>query len=88
MEIIQDQTLSGTVVLVDGKFFIGCKFTGCRLLYCGGDFGWQNTQFQDCNMQFEGTAAKVVKFLQYFELLPGGPIQHPPTSTLSKNTVN
>ena len=88
METVEDQTISRAVVVVDGKFFIRCKIIECRIIYCGGDFGWRDTQFQDCQIQFDGVAGRVVKFLQNFGLLSGGAVQQPPNPPLNTSTVN
>jgi len=88
MDAIQGQTITGAVVVLDGKFFLQCVLTNCTIIYCGGDFGWRDTQFQNCQIQLQGTAAKVVEFLRYFGMLPGGAVQQPPNPALNTGPIN
>ena len=88
MDAIQYQTFRRATVVLDGKFFVRCQFLECTVIYCGGDFGWRDAQFQNCQIQLDGTADRVVKFLQFFGLIPGGAVQQPPNPALNTGPIN
>jgi hypothetical protein len=86
MQPVENVTERGTIVVIDGKLFNGCRYEGCTLIFAGGDFGWQNTIFANCPMQLEGAAARTLQFLKYFNIVPQqqqapDPMQQPPSST-------
>ena len=69
MKTIEDRKENATVVNIDDCFFVNCRFDACVLIYNGGDFGWQNTEFVKCRVHFQGSAARTVQFLRYFGII-------------------
>jgi hypothetical protein len=74
MQIIENKHDIRITIAVDDKHFVNCHFTDCTLIYAGGDFGWTDTRFDRCNLQFAGAAGKTLAFLQQFGIkeLPQG----------------
>ncbi|MBZ5497650.1 MAG: hypothetical protein LAP85_14705 [Acidobacteriia bacterium] len=56
---------------MDEKIFSNCHYKSCILIYGGGDFGWADCRFENCQLRFEGTAARTVAFLKHFNLITG-----------------
>ncbi len=84
MQAVQDETLSGALVVLDGKFFVNCKYTDCTLIFCGGDYGWVNSQFVNCRLNFDGPATRTLNLCKIFGIIKGEPTDHlaqPPTDT-------
>ena len=57
---------------------VNCKYKNCTVLYGGGDFGWTNTTFENCQVSLSGSAQKTANFLTFFGALKppskaGGP---------------
>lgn len=69
MQSIENDSKTGAVIHIDGKLFINCTFTKCQIIYSGGDFGWRNTTFNDCQVSLEGPASRTANFLRSFNLL-------------------
>ena len=44
----ENDTIMGSVFVVEEHIFINCKLKNCRLYYSGGAFEWQNTSFENC----------------------------------------
>lgn len=64
METIENTTFQGEAIMVDGKQFKSCLFEECTLVFAGGELPeFQNCQFENISMQFDGAAAKTLKFL-------------------------
>lgn len=70
MQRVENVSLSGVLVAIDDKFFLNCRFEQCTLIYTGSDFGWANTQFIGCTLQFDGAAKRTLEFLKYFNMVP------------------
>src|SRR5437899_2180087 len=71
---------SWTILIID------CTFTKCRLIYTGGDIGWHNTKFIDCQLVFNAHADRTITILKHFGLLPAeysktGPAKIPQSSS-------
>lgn len=66
MKKIENQAFGlGTVVQLDGKFFVGCHFNGCCLTYDGGSVEWRDCSFDKPTTLFLGAhASRVVKALR------------------------
>jgi hypothetical protein len=69
MQSVENQTVKAITVFMDNRFFINCKFTDCKLVFAGGDTGWENTHFTNCLIQFQGSAQRTVGFLQQFNMM-------------------
>jgi hypothetical protein len=64
---------NATVVL-DGHQFVECEFTGCRLVYRGGELpALQHCHFMACTWLLEDAALRAVQFLRgVYHSGPGG----------------
>jgi hypothetical protein len=83
MQLVQNETLNGALVVLDGKYFVNCKYTDCNVVFCGGDFAWVNTQFIRCRVSFDGPAARTFNLCKHFGMLKDSlePSAEPPTSS-------
>jgi hypothetical protein len=70
MTTIENVIETGTTVVLDGKFFIHCKYTGCNVIFLGGEYGWFDTEFKDCKVLFQGAAMRTVELLKRFNIMP------------------
>lgn len=51
-------------VTVDGRSFADCRFSGCRLVYAGGEPpAIRGCAFDDCRWEFADGAARTLAFL-------------------------
>ena len=56
---------SHETVRVDGEAFSECDFTGCRMVYAGGDVPeFSECRFQDCEWKFEQAASQTLGYLK------------------------
>jgi hypothetical protein len=67
---IEKQSFENVTVVLDGKYFNECKFSGCTLIYTGGDYGWVDTTFDLCNLRLQGLAERTTRFLYEMGRLP------------------
>lgn len=64
METFEKQTFDGDVISVDGKQFKTCRFVNVTFVYAGGQLPtFTNCQFSGVSLQFEGPAARTVRYL-------------------------
>jgi hypothetical protein len=78
MQTIENQVSSGKTITLDEKHFINCRFTDCKLVYSGGDYGWTDTTFENCQVTLAGAAQRTATLLGSFGALgPGGAPQRP-----------
>ena len=85
MTIVEDEHESGTTIAMDGKLFVNCTFTGCKLIYAGGDCEWRNTIFPNCQIELAGPALRTLNMLRSFQLVPkefSAPSPPPVSSTV------
>ena len=81
MQVMENWHPRGETVYMDGKRFLSCILTECKLVYGGGDVTWENTQFVNCQLIFDAAAQRTVAYLQNFGLMrppdnqPASPIQ-------------
>ena len=63
---VQDQVrFSHETVRVDGEAFSNCEFTGCRLVYAGGQVPeFSDCRFQDCEWKFDEAASHTLGYLR------------------------
>ncbi len=88
MQSIENDSKTGAIVHLDGKLFLNCVFTKCQVIYSGGDFGWRNTSFNDCQLNLEGPAQRTANLLQSFKLLNMDAFKKPtPPASPSTGTV-
>ena len=83
---VENVNENGTVVFMDGKFFINCRYTKCTLVFTGGDFGWIDSKFDQCNVRFEGPANRAIKFAQAFNIVSPEFVNTPKPSEKSGDT--
>jgi hypothetical protein len=69
MQVLENWTATGITVYMDDKRFIKCILTDCKLIYGGGDVMWENTQFVNCQLTFDGAAQRTIAYLQNFGLM-------------------
>jgi hypothetical protein len=77
MEPVYSKTKTNETIVFDEHYFVRCTFTNCTLVYCGGEFGWDQCQFQNCRISIQGAAGRVLAFLNIFGLMKS-PDQVPP----------
>jgi hypothetical protein len=84
MQVLENWTPKGITVYMDDKRFVKCVLTECKLIYGGGDVMWENTQFVNCQLTFDGAAQRTIAYLQNFGLMkkPDG-INAPPAQVNS-----
>jgi hypothetical protein len=70
MKIVENKEAAGETVVLDDCSFINCKFTGCTVIYDGGEFSWINTRFENCAILLRGPAERTQKFLTHFGWKP------------------
>jgi len=83
MEKIEKLEQNGGVIMLDGNYFVGCRFTNCKLLFAGGDCGWHETTFTNCQIEWNGPAARAINILLAF-----GYRFHKPSKSSSEDTSN
>lgn len=66
MTSIEHQTFEDATIFLDDKYFIGCSFERCTLIYTGGDFTFQDCKIGVNVLRFEGAAIRMAKFMFYF----------------------
>lgn len=66
---VRDIAASHKTIYLDGHFFIDCGFTGCTLVYSGGDWGRHNTIFMNCDIVLAGAALRSMEFLHLFNYI-------------------
>src|ERR1700753_4040338 len=69
MQVMENWHPTGVTVYMDDKRFLNCVLTECKLIYGGGDVTWENTQFVNCQLTFDGAAQRTVAYLQNFGLM-------------------
>jgi len=69
MEPVYNKTKSNETVVIDDHYFVRCTFNQCNIVYCGGEFGWDQCQFTNCRISIQGAASRVVAFMNLFGLL-------------------
>jgi len=69
MQVLENWTPRGITVFMDDKRFVRCVMTECKLIYSGGDVMWENTQFVNCQLTFDGPAQRTIAYLQNFGLM-------------------
>ena len=65
MTKFQDESFTGEVIDLDGRWFVNCKFVNCHLRYSGdAECRFENSQVADGNVwEFKGAALNTVKLL-------------------------
>jgi hypothetical protein len=87
MQVIENWTPNGITVYMDGKRYLNCVFTECKIVYGGGDVMWENTQFMNCQLVFDGAAQRTIAYLTNLGLMkpPAGMPAPMPSSTSGPN---
>jgi hypothetical protein len=66
MANLDGQVFENVTMMMDNKYFTNCRFTGCTLIYTGGDFAWLDTTVDNCILRFEGDALRTIRYLNGF----------------------
>lgn len=69
MQVLENWTAKGITIYMDDKRFVKCVLTECKLVFGGGDVMWENTQFVNCQLTFDGAAQRTIAYLQNFGLM-------------------
>lgn len=85
MESVYHKDKTNETVFMDDHYFVQCVFTNCTLVYCGGEFGWDQCQFINCRINIQGAAGRVAAFMNLFGLLRA-PDQVPPNTVPPQTT--
>jgi len=87
MQVLENWMPKDTTVYMDGKRFVRCVLTECKLIYGGGDVMWEDTQFVNCQLTFDGPAQRTIAYLQNFGLMkkPDQSNTHPSHSSSGVN---
>jgi hypothetical protein len=65
MSAQSDVRFSHESVRVDGEVFSNCEFTGCRMVYAGGQVPeFADCRFQDCEWKFDEAASQTLSYLR------------------------
>lgn len=65
METVENQTFQNERVILDGRKFVHCTFTGCTLVYTGTDsLGLDGCTMNSCRWSFEGPAGNTLEFMR------------------------
>ena len=78
MQVIENKTDAGKTVTLDDKHFVNCHFTNCTVLYAGGDYGWTDSSFNNCQFRLEGAASRTAMLMGQLGIAPQKPGQVPP----------
>jgi hypothetical protein len=55
---------------MDDTYFLRCTFIKCKLIYLGGDYGWDACKFaEDCELSLGGPALRVHKFMKHVRMV-------------------
>lgn len=58
---ISNRTAAGDIMTLDGHYFTGCHFIGCEVHYNGGNWGNDDTVFENCKFLIGGQAQFVLE---------------------------
>ncbi len=65
MSVQERVRYSHETVALDGETFSNCEFTGCRLVYAGGDVPeFEDCKFVDCDWKFDEAATRTLSYLK------------------------
>jgi len=71
MKIERSRNVADETVVLDDTNFIDCTFTGCALVYSGGDVNFAGLiTMAEVSFEWQGAAWNTVNLLQRFHLLP------------------
>ena len=70
MQVVDNEVVSGKTITIDEKHFINCRYKNCTMIYSGGEFGWVNTSFDNCQITLAGAAQRTATLLGNFGVLP------------------
>lgn len=76
-------------VVVDASTaYIKCKFTGCNMIYMGGDFTLANCSLDNCQISIMGEATKVLGFMQSVGMIVPTPALPPAAQLPESGTLH
>jgi hypothetical protein len=75
------EVLSGKAIVLDGKHFHNCRYSKCTVIFEGGEWAESNTTFDQCNLSFDGAAARTMALMARFGMIRQIPMPiQPPTA--------
>lgn len=68
LKLVEDLNQSDTTIILDGHYYLRCKFSNCRLVFSGGDYGWSETSFDNTTIHWNGAAHRTIEVAKAFGL--------------------
>ena len=86
MDITKGETYTDEPVQIDGKYFFGCKFIRCTLVYNGGDpCSFEKCEFDNPQFFFGGAAGNTMAFLHNMYQTPFRPMIEQTFENIKRN---
>src|SRR5690242_10516470 len=78
MELVKNQIVSGETIVLDEKYFVGCEYSECKLIYSGGEVQWTESKFDRCQVVLSGPAQRTANLLASLGAIPPSGSNLPP----------
>ena len=73
----------GERIQLDGKYFVGCTFDRCEVIYGGGETSWEGVNWSNCHFSLLGAANFTVQVLKALGSTIGPPWANPELAAFS-----